>query len=147
MADRSQKTQKIRVLPTVGKDPEQHREEMIKREEDRLKASVRRESKQRRMKERAQSRGLSANYLEPDRDDDDEDDEGAISLAAIKNKYKKGGGRDIRPPIYSSESEGSDIEDRRAKRLERAKQRGSDEGSGDDKPKKKMARIEDSDED
>lgn len=43
------------------------------------------------MKERALSRGLSSSYLEPDRyDDEDEDDEGAISLAAIKNKYKKG---------------------------------------------------------
>lgn len=30
LADRNQKTQKIRVLPNVGKDPEAHRWEMIK---------------------------------------------------------------------------------------------------------------------
>lgn len=30
LAGRSQKTQKIRVLPQVGKDPEAHRSEMIK---------------------------------------------------------------------------------------------------------------------
>lgn len=48
---------------------------------------MRRESKQKRVKEKASNRGLSANYLEPD--NYDEDDEGTISLAAIKNKFKK----------------------------------------------------------
>ncbi|EEC10486.1 RNA polymerase-associated protein LEO1, putative [Ixodes scapularis] len=84
LAGRSQKTQKIRVLPQVGKDPEAHRSEMIKREEDRLRASIRRESKQRRIREKAHSRGLSSSYLEPDEDD------AAISLSAIKNKYRRG---------------------------------------------------------
>lgn len=40
------------------------------------------------MKEKAHSRGLSTSYLEPDRYEDEDD--GAISLSAIKNKYKKG---------------------------------------------------------
>ncbi|RWS13611.1 RNA polymerase-associated protein LEO1-like protein [Dinothrombium tinctorium] len=103
LADRSQKTQKIRVLPTVGKDPEAHRSEMIKKEEDRLKASIRRENKMRRIRERANVRGPTASYLEPDQYDD-EDDEGAISLSAIKNKYKKGGAA---YNVYT-DSEGSD---------------------------------------
>lgn len=47
---------------------------------------MRRENKQRRVREKASSRGLTANYLEPDAYE--EDDEGAISLAAIKNKFK-----------------------------------------------------------
>nr|CAD7198435.1 unnamed protein product [Timema douglasi] len=94
------------------------------KEEERLRASMRRESKQKRVKERGASRGLSAGYLEPDhRDEEGSEDEGAISLAAIKNKYKKGGPAksDNRPPIYSSDEEGSDFEARRAKKLDKAK--------------------------
>lgn len=61
---------------------------MIKKEEDKLKASIRRENKQRRVRERAHHRGPTASYLEPDYDDDDEE---GISLSAIKSKFKKGG--------------------------------------------------------
>jgi RNA polymerase-associated protein LEO1 len=50
---------------------------------------VRRESKQKRVRERGTTRGLSAAYLEPDHEDGS-DDENAISLAAIKKKYKQG---------------------------------------------------------
>lgn len=35
---------------------------------------------------------MSGGYLEPDREGyDDSEEEGAISLTAIKNKYKRGG--------------------------------------------------------
>lgn len=57
------------------------------RDEDRLRASMRRENKQRRVKEKASNRGLSAGYLEPDNYEEEED--GGVSLAAIKNKFKK----------------------------------------------------------
>jgi hypothetical protein len=64
----------------------------LQKEEERLRASMRRESKQKRIRERtATGRGLSGSYLEPDRRYEDSEDEGAISLAAIKNKYKRGG--------------------------------------------------------
>lgn len=86
LADRSQKTQKIRVLPNVGKDPEAHRTEMIKKEEDRLKASIRRENKQRRVRERSSVRGPTASYLEPDEDEE----EGGISISKIKEQFKRG---------------------------------------------------------
>ncbi|KAH7640181.1 Paf1 complex component, variant 3 [Dermatophagoides farinae] len=85
LADRSQKTQKICVLPNVGKDPEAHRSEMIKKEEVKLKASIRKENKTKRVKDRTYTRGLSNPYL----DHDDEDDE-SISIAKIKNQYKRG---------------------------------------------------------
>lgn len=62
------------------------------KEEERLRASIRRESQQRRMRERQHQRGLSSSYLEPDRYDEEEEGEEAISLAAIKSKYKGGGG-------------------------------------------------------
>ncbi|KAI2653979.1 RNA polymerase-associated protein LEO1 [Labeo rohita] len=91
LADRCSKTQKIRILPMAGRDPESQRNEMIKKEEERLRASIRRESQQRRMREKQHQRGLNAGYLEPDRYDEDEEGEESISLAAIKSKYKGGG--------------------------------------------------------
>jgi len=63
----------------------------FQKEEERLRASLRRESKQKRVRERGATRGLSSSYLENDPDGDASDDDGAISIAAIKNKYKKGG--------------------------------------------------------
>lgn len=82
LADRSQKTQKIRMLNNPGQDPEVRLSELSKREDDKMKATLRRETKQRRIQERSQTRGPNAAYLEPDYDDEDED--GAISLSAIK---------------------------------------------------------------
>uniref|UniRef100_A0A3Q1ISE8 RNA polymerase-associated protein LEO1 n=1 Tax=Anabas testudineus TaxID=64144 RepID=A0A3Q1ISE8_ANATE len=133
LADRCSKTQKIRILPMAGRDPESHRNEMIKKEEERLRASIRRESQQRRMREKQHQRGLSSSYLEPDRYDDEEEGEEAISLAAIKNKFKGGG--EERARIYSSDSdEGSD--DDKAQRLMKAKKLDSDEeGEGSGKRK------------
>ncbi|PSN33955.1 Another transcription unit protein, partial [Blattella germanica] len=125
LADRSQKTSGIKVLSQVGWDPEQNRGQMIKKEEERLRASLRRESKQKRVRERGAGRGLSAGYLEPDnREEEGSEDEGAISLAAIKSKYKNKSAtskNENRPPIYSSDEEGSDFEARRAKKLDKAK--------------------------
>lgn len=104
LADRSSKTAGIKVLATVGKDPEAHRDEMIKREEDKLRASVKRESKRRRVRERVGSRGLSSAYL----DDDLSDDDNGISIRAIKDKYKKGGYNKSASNIYSSDEEEDD---------------------------------------
>nr|CAG4644235.1 EOG090X0BPX [Lepidurus arcticus] len=148
LADRSTKGSAIKILGTVGADPEAHRGEMIKKEEDRLKASIRRESKQKRMRERsAAGRGLHASYLEPDREDES-DDEGAISIAAIKNKYKRGSAtlRDIRS-IYSSDEDASDIETRKAKRLERAKALEDSEEEEESSKQRKSRAISDSEED
>ncbi len=58
---------------------------IFQKEEERLRASIRRENMQRRVKERANQRGLNAAYLEDDMDDDDED----TSIRAIKERYKK----------------------------------------------------------
>ncbi|XP_065268512.1 RNA polymerase-associated protein LEO1 isoform X2 [Emys orbicularis] len=125
LADRCSKTQKIRILPMAGRDPESQRTEMIKKEEERLRASIRRESQQRRMREKQHQRGLSANYLEPDRYDEEDEGEEAISLAAIKNRYK-GGIREERARIYSSDSDEGSDEDR-TQRLLKAKKLTSDE--------------------
>lgn len=87
LADRSSKTQKICMLPSVGKDPDARRSEMIKKEEVKLKASIRKESQHRVIKDRAYKRGLNSNFLEMDMEDEDED---GVSLARIKNQYKRG---------------------------------------------------------
>lgn len=67
----------------------------MQKEEERLRASVRRESKQKRIRERtATGRGMSGGYLEPDREGyEDSEDEGGISLTAIKKQFKRGGPR------------------------------------------------------
>ncbi|XP_028926778.1 RNA polymerase-associated protein LEO1 isoform X3 [Ornithorhynchus anatinus] len=136
LADRCSKTQKIRILPMAGRDPECQRTEMIKKEEERLRASIRRESQQRRMREKQHQRGLSANYLEPDRYDDEDEGEESISLAAIKNRYK-GGIREERARIYSSDSDEGSDEDK-AQRLLKAKKLTSDEENLLEKGKRRM---------
>lgn len=82
LADRSQKTQKIKILNNPRQDPEARLNELSKKEDDKMKATLRRETKQRRIQERSQTRGPNASYLENEYDEEDED--GAISLGAIK---------------------------------------------------------------
>ncbi|XP_016416781.1 RNA polymerase-associated protein LEO1 [Sinocyclocheilus rhinocerous] len=142
LADRCSKTQKIRILPMAGRDPESQRNEMIKKEEERLRASIRRESQQRRMREKQHQRGLNAGYLEPDHYDEDEEGEESISLAAIKSKYKGGGLREERARIYSSDSDEGSDEDK-AQRLMKAKRLDSDE-EGENSGKRKAEEDEES---
>ncbi|GIY82158.1 RNA polymerase-associated protein LEO1, partial [Caerostris extrusa] len=149
LADRNQKTQKIRVLHNVGKDPEAHRFEMIKQEEDKLRASIRRESKQRRIKDKPHSRGISSSYLE--RDQYDEDEDGAISLSAIKNKYKKGAAASSKAiwTIYSSD----EVSDEEGKDKNQEETQADDDDDSDldyfdrKKAEKKTFIVEESDED
>ena len=61
------------------------------KEEERLKASIRRESQQRRVRERAHQRGVNTNYLEGDYEEEEDDNE--ISLANIKKQFKPGAKR------------------------------------------------------
>lgn len=58
------------------------------KEEERLRASIRRDNQKRRLKERAQHRGLSSSYLEGYEDEEDEED-GLTSISAIKRNYKE----------------------------------------------------------
>jgi RNA polymerase-associated protein LEO1 len=84
MADRTNKAAGIKVISQVGRDPEANRYKRVKEEEEKLRADMRRDSKVKRMREKAPGRGLTTGYLEGG----DSDEEG-ISIAAIKNKYKK----------------------------------------------------------
>ncbi|CAH3130896.1 unnamed protein product [Pocillopora meandrina] len=163
IADRASKAQKIRILPAAGMDPEAQRSELIKKEDERLRALLRRENQQRRIKERHQAKGLSASFLEPDRYEDDGEDL-EQSLLAIKKKYKKKLAEGF--PSESDEAEESDEgaggleseEDEEGKdRLLNAKEgddndlegrkRTSSEGGGSQRKKKKSRQIVESDED
>ena len=89
MADRTNKATGIKVISTVGRDPEAGRFKRVKEEEERLRMDLRRDSMKKRVKERATANRLSQGYLEGG----DSDDEGGVSLNALKNKYKKGGNK------------------------------------------------------
>merc|ERR1739844_38438 len=113
MADRTTKQSGIKVISQVGHDPEAGRYKRVKEEEERLRSDLRKESMVKRVKERGQHSRLSSGYLEGG----DSDDEGGVSLAAIKNKYKKkkAGGQKT---AYSTDelSDDSDIEAKKALR-------------------------------
>ena len=59
------------------------------KEEERLRASIRRDNQKRRLKERAQHRGLSSSYLEGGYEDEEDDEDGLTSISAIKRNYKE----------------------------------------------------------
>ena len=155
LADRMQKTSGIKILTQVGPDPDQDRRYNLKKEEEKLRMAMRAKS----------SGGGSwkpkrnpAAYREQE---EGSEDEGAISIAAIKNKYKKGGPQgggsaantSANSGIYSSdESEGSDFEARPKKNIDRQKAlkalNDSDESnSGDEGPAQRNRRVVDDDDD
>lgn len=131
LADRSNKTQKIRMLNNPGQDPEARLNDLSRQEDDKLKASMRRETKQRRIQERSQLGGPNASYLEPDYEEEDED--GAISLSAIK----RGAMAKTYDSDESSESKGEEYSDDSDPEFGRIQRRS-------DRKKKQV--VEDSDE-
>merc|ERR1712226_1777257 len=116
LAERSQKKQQIKVLPMAGKDPESLRNEMLKKEDEKLKASLRRDAQQRRIKERQQARGLNKSYLDGTVSDDDEHGN-SFSVRNIKNQYGKSGMpggniySDSENEESSTEEEDEDVDD------------------------------------
>lgn len=125
MADRSSKSNQIKVISQVGVDPEANRWERMKKEEQGLREAMRRDANKKRVREKGSSKGLSGGYLE---DGDDSDNDAAFSIAAIKAKYKPGGAQPKKKPIYSSDDD-SDLESKKGKKLEKAKAVDSDSDS------------------
>merc|ERR1711983_467939 len=125
MADRSTKSNQIKVISHVGNNPEEGRWEKIRKEEQDLRMSMRTVSSKNRSKEKGARKGLSGGYLEDG--GDDSGDDAAFDIAAIKAKFKHGT-RD-KKPIYSSDEEGSDVESKKGKRLQKAKGMDSDSDS------------------
>ncbi|KAK1339065.1 hypothetical protein QTO34_019738 [Cnephaeus nilssonii] len=75
LAGRCSRTQKIRILPIAGRDPECQRTEKIKKEKERLRASTRQGTIRLRGKQNRQ--GLSAPCREPSSDSEEEEEEQA----------------------------------------------------------------------
>jgi RNA polymerase-associated protein LEO1 len=90
LVEHGSKTKKVKILAEIQKNPENKRQELMKKEEEKLKAASRRQNQQRRMREKSHSKGLSAEYLDDNYASDEDDN--AISLSAIKNKFKKRNG-------------------------------------------------------
>lgn len=90
LADRSQKTSGIKILTQVGHNPDADRLTNLKKEEEKLRQAMRQKSAQSKPK---RNRDTTANLGTTYREDGEHDseDEGAISIAAIKNKYNKKG--------------------------------------------------------
>lgn len=87
LADRSQKTSGIKILTQVGHDPDADRRANLKKEEEKLRQAIRQKSTQNKPKRNREAAGHGSAYREYG--EHDSDDEGAISIAAIKNKYNK----------------------------------------------------------
>lgn len=140
LVDSGAKTQKVKILTELVKNPDAQRNEMIKKEEEKLKAASRRENQQRRMREKSHTKGISSAYLE---DKLSEEDENAISLSEIKSRYKSGGRSDSKHSINSSDDESD-----RERRLNKAKfyDDDSDEEHGSHVNKKKKKVVADDDE-
>ena len=128
MADRVNKGTGIKVISQVGRDPEANRYKRVKEEEERLRADMRRDSKIKRVKERALHNRLSSGYLEGGDSDNDE----SISLSAIKNKYKKNKKKHNYSSDDDDEQDDSDVETKKARKLEKAKNALKDSDEEDD---------------
>jgi len=116
LADRSQKKHGVKILTQVGYDPDAHRTMNLKKEEEKLRQAIRAKSSQVKPKRNRDIIGMGSQDGEHD-----SDDEGAISIAAIKNTYKKNG-MGLKPgaAIYSSDDdEESEVETKKPKKVEK----------------------------
>ncbi|CAD5227768.1 unnamed protein product [Bursaphelenchus okinawaensis] len=140
MADKSNKGPKVKMFTEVGMNPEQQRKEMVKKEEESLRAAARRSAQQRKVRERAREVGLTSGFIEGDDSGDDND------IGAIKKSFKHRSG--YNNPYYSDDSE----EDERSRKvLREAKIIDSDSDDNDastsKKERKKHRILESDDED
>lgn len=96
LADRSQKKHGVKILTQVGYDPDTDRMLNLKKEEEKLRQAIRAKTSVVKPKRNRETvAGTSSSYREDG--EHDSDDEGAISIAAIKNKYKKNGSSAPKP--------------------------------------------------
>lgn len=100
LADRSQKTSGIKILTNVGHDPDADRMYNLKKEEEKLRQAMRAKPNTTKTKRgRDTSSNMNASYREDG--EHDSEDEGAISIAAIKNKYKKTNQSAAKPGLFA----------------------------------------------
>ncbi|KAH9282648.1 RNA polymerase-associated protein LEO1 [Echinococcus granulosus] len=137
LADKTSKSQKVKILPVAGADPESNRSLAVRKEEERLRVALRRESQQRRMQERQLAAASAHRQRRPapgpsgyeSFGDSDADIAGnSVSLSAIKRNARAGF-------LSSQKNRGRSVSD-------------SDDASMSDlsdAPRRKKARISDED--
>lgn len=125
IADRMAKAQKVKIMPATERDPESQRVSAMKKEDERLRAVNRRESQQRRMREKNHLKGLSSGYL-----NDDDDDGYENSIAAIKADVKNKKRKPI--DIYGDEDEDEYEEDDESENEDKLRSAKLDVDSDDD---------------
>jgi len=122
MADKSNRTQKVKMVTDVGMNPEKARTESIKKEEEKLRTMARKQAAQRRTRDRTREAGISSGFLEGyDSDGDD-------NVGAIKRSYgdsRKAGNHSYGAGYDSDDSDSGD--ERARKSLRDAKRIESDE--------------------
>ncbi|KAM5338523.1 RNA polymerase-associated protein LEO1-like isoform 1-T1 [Glossophaga mutica] len=126
LANRYSRTQKIRILPIAGLDPECQRTEKIKKEEERLRASTHQGTIPLLEKQKQQGSRVPNQESSSDNDDDDEEEEEEEEIdEAIKNQCL----RELREEQGRDCSSDSDVasEEETAQGLLRTKQLSSDE--------------------
>nr|KAF6501022.1 hypothetical protein HJG59_008018 [Molossus molossus] len=111
LADRCAGTQKIRILPMAGRDPECQRTEKIKKEEERLRASAHQGTVHLREKQNQQR--PSAPYQESSSDSEEEGEE------VRENQYQGDGERNRTESIHQTvmKDQKKSLKDYRAKQL------------------------------
>lgn len=92
LADRSQKTSGIKILTQVGYDPDTDRMMNLKKEEEKLRLAMRAKTNPAKPKRGRGGEAAASQNTSYQDAEHESDDEGAISIAAIKSKYKKGSG-------------------------------------------------------
>lgn len=104
LADRCSRTQKIRILPIAGRDPECQRSEKIKKEEQRLRASTRQGTI--RLREKRDRQGPSVPYPVSSSDSEEEEEEQAriyLSDSDEGSEEEKSQGSPRPKPLSSDE--------------------------------------------
>ncbi|GMS95585.1 hypothetical protein PENTCL1PPCAC_17760 [Pristionchus entomophagus] len=142
MAEKTRKSGQVKMISSVGKNPDSEKQDHVRKEEEALRAAIRRETAQGRSRLKSRYSGLSSSFLEG-RDDSDEE-----SLNAIKRSYQKGGrGGYDGPLIGASDSDDSDGE-RRLKDAQKDSDADSDDSDlGQKKQQKKQIVTSDEDSD
>ncbi|CAH2014230.1 unnamed protein product [Acanthoscelides obtectus] len=127
LADRSTKTSGIKIMSQVGIDPDLDKATRLKKEEEKLRQTAAKPKTTRKKTDPATR--VHSTYQ--GREEEGSEDEGGISLNAIKNQYKSGAAAPAKKggAIYSSDEEGSDIENSRTKKHSKQALKDSDEES------------------
>ncbi|KAF8376051.1 leo-1, partial [Pristionchus pacificus] len=146
MAEKTRKSGQVKMISNVGNNPDAEKQDIVRKEEEALRAATRSAMAQGRSRLKNRYSGMSSAFLEGRGEDSDEE-----SLGAIKGRYQRGGrhgeysGGD-RPLIGASDSDSDSGEGER--RLKDAKDSDADSDDSDLRQKKQQKKqIVTSDED